>query len=103
MREVGLAEINEAFAAQVLAVLRIFDKPSLAQEHGFDVPELGPIDPEVLNPNGGALALGHPVGASGTRLALTLARELHDANTTFALAALCVGGGQGGALLLEKA
>ena len=60
-----------------------------------------PIDPQKLNVNGGAIALGHPVGATGTRLVITLLKELRRRNLRRGLATLCIGGGQGGALLVE--
>lgn len=103
MREIGLLEINEAFAAQVLAVLRVFEKPALGKSVGANAPELSAVDPKILNVNGGAIALGHPIGASGTRITLTLAKQLKSSNVPFGLASLCVGGGQGGAILLENA
>ncbi len=83
--QIGRVEINEAFAAQVLACQR----------------ELG-IDPEILNVNGGAIALGHPLGCSGARLAGTLARELKREGLRFGVAALCVGVGQGLATVIEN-
>jgi acetyl-CoA acetyltransferase family protein len=83
--EIGRIEINEAFASQVLACQR----------------ELG-IDPEVLNVNGGAIALGHPLGCSGARLAGTLARELKRENLRYGVAALCIGVGQGLATVIEN-
>ena len=83
--EIGRVEINEAFAAQVLACQR----------------ELG-IDPEILNVNGGAIALGHPLGCSGARLAGTLARELRREGLRYGIAALCVGVGQGLATVIEN-
>jgi acetyl-CoA acyltransferase len=89
--KVGLFELNEAFAAQVLANLQAFEKD----------PELGPIDPEILNPNGGAIALGHPVGASATRLVLTLLKEMKRRKVSHGVATLCVGGGQGASIVLE--
>jgi acetyl-CoA C-acetyltransferase/acetyl-CoA acyltransferase len=64
---------------------------------------LGGLDPERLNVNGGAVALGHPVGATGTRLVITLLKELRRRGLRRGLATLCVGGGQGAALLLETA
>ena len=80
-------EINEAFAAQVLACLR----------------QLGvPDDAAQVNPNGGAIALGHPLGMSGARLALTAMREMERSKGTYALCTLCVGVGQGLALALER-
>ena len=94
LSDVDLVEMNEAFAAQVLANLRAFEKD----------PELGAIDPEILNVNGGAIALGHPVGSSGTRLVLTLLYEMKKrAAARRAMATLCVGGGQGATILLERA
>jgi acetyl-CoA C-acetyltransferase/acetyl-CoA acyltransferase len=84
---VDLVELNEAFAAQALAVLR----------------ELGlPDDAEHVNPNGGAIALGHPLGMSGARLALTAALELADRDGRRAVATMCIGVGQGISLLLER-
>ena len=68
---------------------------------GLDGP-IGEIDRALLNVNGGAIAVGHPVGVSGTRLVLTILREMRRRNVALGLAALCVGGGQGGALVLER-
>ena len=85
--DIDLIELNEAFAAQALAVLG----------------ELGlPDDAEHVNPNGGAIALGHPLGMSGTRLALTAAMEMSEKGHARALCTMCVGVGQGVALLLER-
>jgi acetyl-CoA acetyltransferase len=64
---------------------------------------LGEIDPARLNPNGGAIALGHPLAASGARLVLTLAHELRAQQRRYGLASLCIGGGQGQAVILENA
>ena len=61
----------------------------------------GSIPEDRLNPHGGAISLGHPVGASGTRIVLTLARQLHESGGGHGIATMCVGGGQGGAVLLE--
>ena len=63
---------------------------------------LGEIDRDRLNVNGGAIALGHPVGATGTRLVLTLMKEMKTTKVPFGLASLCIGGGQGGAIILEN-
>ncbi len=102
LEDIDLIEINEAFAAQVIANLRLAESKTLSQRYlGLDKP-LGKIDAEKLNVNGGAIALGHPVGASGTRLLLTLAKEMKRRNVQFGLATLCVGGGQGAAFLLEN-
>jgi acetyl-CoA acetyltransferase family protein len=89
--DIGLIEINEAFAVQVLAVELV-----LRKQFGLG------IDREKLNVNGGAIALGHPVGASGARLVLTLLKEMKRRNVKIGLASACVGGGQGGALILER-
>ncbi|MGE5154482.1 MAG: acetyl-CoA C-acetyltransferase [Bdellovibrio bacteriovorus] len=98
-------EINEAFAAQVLACLAAWSDPSYRRERlGLGDPgawEADPIDESRLNPQGGAIAIGHPVGASGARLVLHLALALQDRGGGRGIASLCVGGGQGGALLLE--
>ena len=85
--DIDIIELNEAFAAQALAVTR---RLGLAD------------DSEKVNPNGGAIALGHPLGMSGTRLALTAAIELHQQNKQRALCTMCIGVGQGIALTLEK-
>jgi 3-oxoadipyl-CoA thiolase len=87
MDDVDVFELNEAFAAQALAVTR----------------ELGlPDDSAKLNPNGGAIAMGHPLGMSGARLVLTAARQLQRINGRYALASMCIGVGQGIAILLER-
>jgi acetyl-CoA acetyltransferase len=87
VKNIDLLELNEAFAAQALAVMR---------EFGF------PDDSEKVNPNGGAIALGHPLGMSGARLVLTASRQLQRSNGRYALASLCIGVGQGMAMLLER-
>src|ERR1700722_2703438 len=84
----GVVELNEAFASQALAVLR-----------GLHLPD----DSPHVNPNGGAIAIGHPLGMSGARLALTAAIEMNDRDARRALATMCIGVGQGIALALEKA
>ena len=84
MADIGLWEINEAFAGQILGVVR----------------ELG-LDLEKLNVNGGAIALGHPLAASGTRLTLTLAKEMRRRGVRYGVGGACIGGGQGIAVVLE--
>lgn len=81
----SLVEVNEAFAAQYLAVQK----------------ELG-LDPTITNVNGGAVAIGHPLGASGARVTITLAYELKRRKAKYGIASLCIGGGQGIALVLEN-
>ncbi|HOV02888.1 MAG TPA: 3-oxoadipyl-CoA thiolase [Kaistiaceae bacterium] len=88
LADVDLVELNEAFAAQALAVQRMLGLPD---------------DAEHVNPNGGAIALGHPLGMSGARLALTAAVEMRERGLARALCTMCIGVGQGIALMLEKA
>jgi acetyl-CoA acetyltransferase len=85
LAQIDRIEINEAFGAQVLACSR----------------ELG-LDEAKLNVNGGAIAIGHPLGATGVRLTLTLARELRRSGLRYGIASACVGGGQGIAMLIEN-
>jgi len=87
LSEMDVIEINEAFASQVLGCLRLM--------------EVDFKDPRV-NPNGGAIAIGHPLGASGARLALTVARELQQSGARYAAVSLCIGVGQGLAVILER-
>jgi acetyl-CoA acetyltransferase family protein len=96
--DADLVEINEAFAAQVLAVLAALRDPAkTGQElHPVEIPD------EILNRRGGAIALGHPVGATGARLVLSALHQLRETGGKRALATLCVGGGQGAALWLER-
>ena len=102
LKDMDLVEINEAFAAQVLACIKALASKKFAEENFNASEPVGQIDMEKLNVNGGAIALGHPVGVSGSRLALTLLKEMKRRNARFGLASLCVGGGQGGAVILER-
>ncbi len=95
-------EINEAFAAQVLACLAAWEEQEFCQTIlGLDQ-ALGRIDQSRLNIDGGAIALGHPVGASGARIVLHLAHILKRQGAQRGIATLCIGGGQGGAMLIEN-
>jgi acetyl-CoA acyltransferase len=85
--DISILELNEAFAAQALAVTRTIGLPD---------------DSEKVNPNGGAIALGHPLGMSGARLVLTLGRQLRRTNARYGIASMCIGVGQGIAMLLER-
>ena len=98
-----LFEINEAFAAQVIANERAFASAEFAKSYLDRHDAIGEIPPDKLNVNGGAIALGHPVGATGARLILTLLKELRRRGENSGLATLCIGGGQGAALALEVA
>ena len=85
LQDFDLVEINEAFAAQVLACLRDLQ-----------------VDPDRLNVNGGAIALGHPIGCSGTRVVTTLVHEMQKRKARYGLASLCISGGMGIALGIER-
>lgn len=101
LEEIDLIEINEAFAGQVLAVLRAMGSEAFAKSHLNRDHPLGIVNPDKVNVNGGAVALGHPLGASGARLILTLCHELRRRKARLGLATLCIGGGQGEACLIE--
>ncbi|MDP3804537.1 MAG: thiolase family protein, partial [Candidatus Omnitrophota bacterium] len=102
LKDMDLIEINEAFAVQVLACIKAIASKKFAEENFSASEAIGQVDMEKLNVNGGAIALGHPVGVSGSRLILTLLKEMKRRNALFGLASLCVGGGQGGAIILER-
>ena len=87
LKEMDVIEINEAFAPQVLGCLKLLEIP---------------FDDSRVNPNGGAIAVGHPLGASGARLTLTAVRQLHRSQGRYAVASLCIGVGQGLAIALER-
>jgi acetyl-CoA C-acetyltransferase/acetyl-CoA acyltransferase len=101
LAEADLIEINEAFAAQALACVKASDSETLAKKAGLDAP-LGTIPLDKLNLRGGSIALGHPVGATGARLVLTALDQLKQRNQSNALTTLCIGGGQGAALWIER-
>ena len=103
MKDIHLIELNEAFAAQVIANERAFDSDAFAKKYLDRDRAIGAMDPALLNVNGGAIALGHPVGMTGARMVIHLLRELRRRKKQRGLATLCVGGGQGAALLLEAA
>jgi len=87
LKEMDVIEINEAFASQVLGCLKLLEIP---------------FDDSRVNPNGGAIAVGHPLGASGARLTLTAARQLERIRGKYAVVSLCIGVGQGLAIVLER-
>lgn len=99
--EADVVEINEAFAAQVLAVLKALRDRDAASRVGLYEP-LGEVPPVLVNPQGGSIALGHPVGATGARLVQTALSQLKRNGGRSALATACVGGGQGAAMWLER-
>lgn len=102
LQDMGLVELNEAFAAQVIACQRAMSSDTFAREKLGLSQKIGDISDDILNVNGGAIAIGHPVGATGTRIVVTLAKEMIRRNVQFGLATLCIGGGQGGAMILEN-
>ncbi len=85
MEDIGVIELNEAFAVQALAVIR---------KAGLDL--------DRVNPNGGAIALGHPLGCTGAKLTATILREMHRKDTRYGMVTMCVGGGQGAAGIFEN-
>jgi acetyl-CoA C-acetyltransferase len=100
--DIGTWEINEAFAAQVLACTRAWQsvdycRKALGLDQAFD-----PIDEDRLNVDGGSISIGHPVGASGARITLHALKVMQRKRQSTGMASLCIGGGQGGALLLER-
>jgi len=100
--DIDAAEINEAFAAQVLGCLAAWESESYCKEHfGLDK-AFGRLERGKLNVDGGAIALGHPIGASGARVVLHALKVLERTGGKRAVASLCIGGGQGGAMLLER-
>lgn len=101
LKDIGLIELNEAFAAQVIACLKAFESDQFAKDKLGLGQKMGSVDLSQVNVNGGAIALGHPVGATGTRLVLTLIKEMKRRQVQFGLATLCIGGGQGGAMVVE--
>lgn len=101
LQNIDQMELNEAFAVQVLACQAAWESEEFCREElGLQQP-LGRMPPERLNPEGGAIACGHPVGASGARLVLHLLRALRHKGGGTGIATLCIGGGQGGAMLLN--
>jgi acetyl-CoA acyltransferase len=85
LRDIGVIELNEAFAVQALAVIRVAG-----------------LDPAIVNVNGGAVALGHPLGCTGAKLTATILREMERRNARYGIVTMCVGGGQGAAGVFER-
>jgi len=102
LSDIGAIELNEAFAAQVLACARAFESDAFCARELGRSKRIGTLDMARTNKNGGAIAIGHPVGCTGARLILTAALELKASDCELALATLCIGGGQGGAVILER-
>jgi len=102
MDQIDYWEINEAFSAQVLACLAAFESDEYCRNYLNVEKACGSIDQSKLNIDGGAVAIGHPVGASGARIVLHLANILRRKNAKLGVATICIGGGQGGAMLIEN-
>ncbi|MFI4955479.1 MAG: acetyl-CoA C-acyltransferase, partial [Gammaproteobacteria bacterium] len=102
INDIDYWEINEAFAAQVLGSINALDDAEYCKnELGLDS-AVGRIPLDRLNVDGGAIACGHPLGATGARLTLHLAHVLKNKNARYGVATMCIGGGQGGAVLIEN-
>ncbi|MDP3561154.1 MAG: acetyl-CoA C-acetyltransferase [Legionellaceae bacterium] len=101
-QDIDCWEINEAFAAQVLGCLAAWDSPEFCQNELGLKQAMGAPSLSTLNIDGGAIAAGHPIGASGARIVLHLLNELQQRNGTRGMAAICIGGGQGGAMYVER-
>ena len=102
IEDVDFWEINEAFAAQVLSCIAAWKDTGYCREELNLRSAFGEIDLEALNVDGGAVALGHPVGTSGARIVLHMCHVLKQKNAKRGMAAICIGGGQGGAMLIER-
>jgi acetyl-CoA acyltransferase len=100
-KEIGLVEIHEAFAAQVLSNTQAWASKAWAEKLGRSAP-VGEVDWDITNVHGGSIAIGHPFGATGARLATTLANEMHRRDVQFGLISICAQGGMGFAMILER-
>jgi len=102
MKDIELIELNEAFAAQIIAVERAAVSKEYFAKHFSGEAPIGEFKRDIMNVNGGAIALGHPVGSSGLRIIITLLKEMERRGLSRGLATLCIGGGQGGAMIVER-
>ncbi|MEJ2050820.1 MAG: thiolase family protein [Calditrichota bacterium] len=102
LKDIQLVELNEAFASVVLANEIAFTSREFAKENLGRTDPIGQLLRDTMNVNGGAIALGHPIGATGNRLVLTLMKEMERRDIQFGLATECIGGGQGGAMIIER-
>jgi acetyl-CoA acyltransferase len=102
IKDIDLIELNEAFAAQIIAVERAALSKEYFDRHLPGEKPLGEFRRDIMNVNGGAIALGHPVGSSGLRIIITLLKEMERRGLGTGLATLCIGGGQGGAMIVER-
>ena len=102
LTDIELIELNEAFAAQIIAVERAAASKEYFAKHLPGEEPLGEFRRDIMNVNGGAIAVGHPVGSSGLRIIITLLKEMERRGLSTGLATLCIGGGQGGAMIVER-
>jgi acetyl-CoA acyltransferase len=102
LADVDLVDMHEAFAAQVLSVLKMLDSDAFCRLRLGRPGKVGAVDPARLNVHGGSLALGHPFAATGARMVLTMANELHLADKQTALLGICAAGGLGAAAVMER-
>jgi acetyl-CoA acyltransferase len=102
LSDMELIELNEAFAAQVIACERASVSQEFFRKHLPSEKPIGEFRRDILNVNGGAIALGHPVGSSGLRIVITLLKEMERRGLTTGLATMCIGGGQGGTMIVER-
>jgi acetyl-CoA acyltransferase len=101
-KELGLVEMHEAFAAQVLSNIQAFESATWAREKLGRAEPIGQVDWDTLNVMGGSIAIGHPFGATGARITLTLANEMKRRDVQFGLISVCAQGGMGFAMILER-
>lgn len=102
MKDIELIEFNEAFAAQVYACEKAAVSKAFFNRHLRGEEPIGEFRRDIMNVNGGAIAIGHPVGSSGLRIVITLLKEMERRGLSTGLATLCIGGGQGGAMIVER-
>ena len=100
--DLGLVEMHEAFASQVLSNIQAFESKQFAEEKLGRSAPVGEVDWNTLNVMGGSIAIGHPFGATGARITLTLANEMKRRSTQFGLISVCAQGGMGFAMVLER-
>lgn len=102
LSDVGVIEMHEAFAAQVLSNIQWLGSDTFAREHLGRDRAVGEIDPEAINPCGGSIAIGHPFGATGARIVTTVCNELQRSGSQYGLVSVCAAGGLGSAIVLER-
>jgi acetyl-CoA acyltransferase len=102
MKDIELIELNEAFAAQIIAIERAAVSKEYFAKHLPGEEPVGEFRRDIMNVNGGAIAVGHPVGSSGLRIIITLLKEMERRGLSTGLATLCIGGGQGGTMIVER-